>query len=213
MSARALLDRRLADCPLVAILRGVTPSEVEAIADALIEAGIRIIEVPLNSPKPLESIGRLARRFGDDALIGAGTVLDAAEVTAVADRGGQLIVSPNTDPAVITAAVGTGLVSLPGFLSPTEALSALQAGAHGLKLFPAEAAAPDVLKSIRAVLPPATPVLAVGGIIPDKIGAYLKAGASGFGLGGALYRPGDTPRRVAANAKAFVEAFDAASPE
>lgn len=207
MNSADLLSRRLAQCPLVAILRGVTPSEAEAIGETLIEAGVRIIEVPLNSPDPLESVARLARRFGEDALIGAGTVLDPADVTRVADAGGQLIVSPNTDQQVIRAACAAGLVSAPGYFTPSEAFAAIAAGAHGLKLFPAEAASPAVVKAQRAVLPKAMPLIVVGGVTPDKVAAYLAAGADGFGLGSALYVPGMTPGEVGTRARTFVEAI------
>ncbi len=194
-------------CPLIAILRGVGPEEVEEIGDALIAAGIRIIEVPLNSPDPLESIGRLARRFGNQALIGAGTVLQPEEVARVAAAGGQIIVSPGFDAAVVRAAVAAGLVSAPGFFTPSEAFGALTAGAHALKLFPAEAAPPAVVKAQRAVLPPDVPLVIVGGVTPEKIAGYRAAGADGFGLGGALYRPGQTAREVAGQARTFIAAL------
>lgn len=200
---RAHLDA----CPLVAIIRGVRPDEVEAIGETLIEAGFRIIEVPLNSPDPLDSIGRLARRFGGDALIGAGTVLRPEQVCQVADAGGRIVVSPGMDTAVIEATVAAGLVSAPGYFTPSEAFAALKAGAHALKLFPAEAASPTVVKAQRAVLPPNAPLLVVGGVTPDRMGAYLDAGADGFGLGGALYKPGQSPEEVAAAARAFVSAL------
>jgi len=164
--ALALFRSAFAACPLVAVLRGVTPGEIDAIGDALVEAGIRIIEVPLNSPDPYDSIARLARRHGGDALIGAGTVLTADQAARVAAAGGRLMVSPNTDGAVIAASVAAGMVALPGFFTPTEGFAALAAGAHGLKLFPAEGASPAFLKAQRAVLPPEVPVLAVGGITP-----------------------------------------------
>ena len=192
-----------AACPLIAILRGVKPDEVESIAESLIAAGIGIIEVPLNSPDPLASIGRLARRFGKDALIGAGTVLDAGKVAQVAAAGGQLIVSPNTDAAVIGATVKAGLVSLPGYFTPSEAFAALNAGARAIKLFPAEAASPAVLKAQRAVLAKDVPVLVVGGITPEALAPWRAAGASGFGLGSALYKPGQDARTVATQARAF----------
>ena len=198
------LKRRLAECPLVAIIRGVTPDEVEAIGEAIYEAGIRIIEVPLNSPDPMASIGRLARRMGDRALVGAGTVLDPERVAEVREAGGRLIVSPNTDRRVIEATVAAGLVSSPGFYTPSEAFEALRAGAHGLKLFPAEAATPAVVKGQRAVLPKDVPLLVVGGVRPDNMRAYLDAGADGFGLGSGLYKPGQTPEQVAAQAQAYV---------
>ena len=153
MSALADFQRHFAGCPLVAIIRGVTPGDVEAIGEALVEAGIRIIEVPLNSPDPFDSIARLAKRLGDRALVGAGTVLSVENVARVADAGGQIIVAPNTDTEVIRATVARGLVSSPGFFTPSEAFAALAAGAHALKLFPAEAASPDVVKAQRAVLP------------------------------------------------------------
>lgn len=194
----------MAECPLVAIIRGVAPDEAEAIGDALYEAGIRMIEVPLNSPQPFRSIRCLAARLGDKALIGAGTVLDAVDVARVADEGGTLIVSPNTDPAVIHAAASAGLVSMPGYFTPSEAFEALRAGADGLKLFPAEAASPKVVRAQRAVLPPDVPLLVVGGVTPDNMRAYLDAGASGFGLGSGLYKPGQTPDQVAAQARAYV---------
>lgn len=197
----------LAECPLVAILRGIRPDEVVAVGEALVAAGIRILEVPLNSPQPLDSIGLLAERLGEKALIGAGTVLDTADVAKIAERGARLMVSPNTNPAVIAAAAAAGLVALPGFFTPSEAFAALGAGAHGLKLFPAEAAGPDVLKAIRAVLPAGVPVFAVGSITPAKMAAYLAGGATGFGLGGALYRPGDNAARVGTNAREFVTAL------
>jgi len=194
-------------CPLIAILRGVRPEEVEEIGDALIAAGIRIIEVPLNSPDPLESIGRLARRFGDQALTGAGTVLHTEDVARVAAAGGRIIVSPGFDAAVVRATVEAGLVSAPGFFTPSEAFAALAAGAHALKLFPAEAAPPAVVKAQRAVLPPDVPLVVVGDVTPEKMASYRAAGADGFGLGGALYRPGQTAREVAEQARTFVAAL------
>ena len=199
------LTRRLGECPLVAIIRGVTPDQVEAIGEALIGAGIRIIEVPLNSPEPLVSVERLAKRLGGDALIGAGTVLDAEDVARVADAGGRLIVSPNSNVEVIEAAVDAGMASSPGFFTPSDAFDALEAGAHALKLFPAEAASPAVLKSVRAVLPRDVPVLVVGGVKPDGMRLWLEAGANGFGLGGGIYRPGQSPAEVAAQARAYVQ--------
>jgi 2-dehydro-3-deoxyphosphogalactonate aldolase len=194
----------LAECPLVAIIRGVTPDEAEAVGEALYAAGIRMIEVPLNSPEPFKSIRRLVARLGDRALIGAGTVLDPIDVARVADEGGRLIVSPNTDVAVIHAAATADLVSLPGYYTPSEAFQALKAGAHGLKLFPAEAASPNVVKAHRAVLPPEVPLLIVGGVSPDNMRPYLDAGANGFGLGSGLYKPGQSAAEVGDRARAYV---------
>lgn len=207
MDAPATFQARFGECPLIAIIRGVRPDEAEAIGEALVEGGIRIIEVPLNSPDPLASIERLAARLGERALIGAGTVLTVEDVGRVADAGGRIVVSPNTDAAVIAATVRAGLVSAPGYFTPSEAFAALAAGAHCLKLFPAEAAAPAVVKAQRAVLPAAVPLVVVGGITPDRMAAYLAAGADGFGLGGAIYRPGQGPAQVLAQAKAFVAAL------
>ncbi|WP_066660186.1 MULTISPECIES: 2-dehydro-3-deoxy-6-phosphogalactonate aldolase [unclassified Sphingomonas] len=198
-----------AACPLIAIIRGVTPDAVEAVGDALVEAGIRIIEVPLNSPDPLASVERLSRRLGDAALIGAGTVLTVDQVTQVADAGGQIIVSPCVNPQVIAATAAAGLVSAPGYFTPSEAFTALEAGAHVLKLFPAEAASPAVVKAQRAVLPRDVPLVVVGGITPNAMAPYVAAGADGFGLGGALYRPGQASAEVAAQARAFVAAIGA----
>lgn len=206
------LGRRLGECPLVAIIRGVTPDESEAIGEAIFEAGIRIIEVPLNSPEPLASIERLARRFGESALIGAGTVLQAADVGRVRDAGGRVIVSPNTFEPVIEAAAAAGLVSLPGFFTPSEAFSALRAGATGLKLFPAEGAAPAVVKAQRAVLPKDVPLLVVGGVSPGNMQPWLDAGAQGFGLGSGLYRPGQSTQETGAKARAYVEGLKGLSP-
>src|SRR3954463_12486402 len=183
-------DAAFARCPLVAILRGVKPDEVEAIGEALVEAGFMLIEVPLNSPDPLESIARLSRSFAGRAVIGAGTVLREHEVAAVRAAGGTMIISPNANIAVIASATAAGLVSLPGISTPTEAFAALDAGATALKLFPAEGASPSVLKAIRAVLPPGVRVLPVGGITAESLDPWLKAGAAGFGIGSALYSPG-----------------------
>jgi 2-dehydro-3-deoxyphosphogalactonate aldolase len=198
------LKRRLGECPLVAIIRGVTPAEAEEIGGALFESGIRIIEVPLNSPQPFDSIRRLAAAFGDRTLIGAGTVLDPTDVARVAEAGGRLIVSPDTRPAVIEAAVAAGMVSTPGFFTPSEGFEALRAGAHGLKFFPAEAATPAVVKAQKAVLPRDVPLLVVGGVKPDGMQAWLEAGADGFGLGGGLYKPGRSAEETAACARAYV---------
>ena len=195
-----------AACPLVAVLRGLTPDEAAPIGDALVDAGFTLLEVPLNSPDPLASIAAMAKRYAGRAIVGAGTVLTPQDVVAVADAGGALIVSPNTDPAVIRASVERGLISLPGYFTPSEAFAALHAGAHGLKLFPAEGAAPAFLKAQRAVLPKTTKVLAVGGITPDTMPQWHAAGADGFGLGSNLYRAGKSAADVARDAAAFVQA-------
>ena len=200
------LQEILAPLPLVAILRGVTPDEATAIGEALIEAGFVAIEVPLNSPEPLASIRVLADAFGERALVGAGTVRDPADVARIAAAGGRLVVMPHGDAAVIGAAKQRGLLCVPGVATPTEAFAALDAGADALKLFPAEALPPAVVKAWRAVLPKDVWLLPVGGIQPDSIAPYLAAGANGFGLGSALYKPGMTPAEVAANARAFANA-------
>lgn len=205
MTALADFTRYFAECPLIAIIRGVRPDEAEAIGAAIISAGIRIVEVPLNSPDPLVSIERLARRFGSEALIGAGTVLDPEDVKRVARAGGQIIVSPSTDTAVVRQAWDEGLVSAPGFFTPSEAFTALHAGAHALKLFPAEAASPAVVKAMKAVLPRQVPLIVVGGVKPDTMHPWLDAGANGFGLGGGIYKPGQSPEETAAKARAYVE--------
>lgn len=207
MTVLELFREKFAASPLIAILRGVKPDEVIAIGEALVEAGIGIIEVPLNSPDPLHSIGLLAQHMGDRALVGAGTVLDVEQVHAVANVGGRIIVSPSTDAAVIAATAVAGLVSSPGYFTPSEAFTALKAGAHALKLFPAEAATPAVVRAQRAVLPRDVPLLVVGGVKPDTVGPWIDAGADGFGLGSALYAPGRTPEQVGAQARAFVAAM------
>jgi len=195
--------------PLVAILRGVRPDEAVPIGEVLLDEGFGIVEVPLNSPSPLDSIRRLAEALGDRALVGAGTVLDAEAVAAVAAAGGKLIVTPHANLDVVRAAKAAGLLAVPGFATPTEAFALLEAGADALKLFPAEAAPPAVLRSILAVLPVGTEVLPVGGIRPESLADYVAAGAAGFGLGSALYRPGDTPDIVRAKAAAFRRAVEA----
>ena len=204
----AVEDFRLyfAECPLVGIVRGVTPDEAEAIAQALYDAGIRIIEVPLNSPEPFESIRIIAGKFGDRVLVGAGTVLDPADVSRVAQAGGRLVVSPNTNAAVIGATVAAGLVSSPGYFTPSEAFEAIRAGAHAIKLFPAEAASPEVVKSQRAVLPKDVPLIVVGGVTPESIPGWMAAGADGFGLGGGLYKTGQNPQTTLEKARAYVAA-------
>jgi 2-dehydro-3-deoxyphosphogalactonate aldolase len=204
MSAKGLLHRYLDECPLVAIIRGVTPDQVEAIGDAIYEGGIRIIEVPLNSPDPLKSIERLAARFADRMLVGAGTVLDTTDVQRVRDAGGRIIVSPDTNIEVIAAAAGAGLVASPGYFTPSEAFAALRAGATALKLFPAEGASPAVLKAHLAVIRTHVPVLAVGGITSDNMRPWLDAGATGFGLGGGLYKAGQNAAETLEKARAYV---------
>jgi 2-dehydro-3-deoxyphosphogalactonate aldolase len=201
-----MMDLRaaLSVCPVIAILRGVTPAEAPAVGAAVFEAGIRIVEVPLNSPAPLNSIRRLAEIYGASMLVGAGTVLQATEVEEVAAAGGRLIVSPNVDAAVVRAAKQRGLIAVPGVATPTEAFAALAAGAEGLKLFPAEMIGPPVVKALRAVLPPDTLVIPVGGVSAATIPAFRAAGANGFGLGSQLYAPGKSPAAVKASAMEIV---------
>ncbi len=203
-----MLDR-LDALPLVAILRGLTPGEAGDVGEVLVGAGFTTIEVPLNSPDPLVSIARLVGRFGDRCLIGAGTVLRVADVAAVAATGAKLIVMPHADTAIISAAKAHGMVCVPGVATPTEAFAALGAGADGLKAFPAEQIAPEVVKAWGAVLPKGTRLMPVGGITPARMAVYRAAGATGFGLGSALYKPGMAAETVAANARAFVEAWAA----
>lgn len=202
-----MLKTFLERCPLVAILRGVTPSEAVPVAETLLECGFAIVEVPLNSPDALDSIERLSHEFGRDALIGAGTVLSADEVAQVSEAGGRLIVSPNSDAAVIAESKKQDLVSLPGCCTPSEAFTALQAGADAIKLFPATMISPQTVKAIRAILPP-VPLLAVGGIDEQSFADYLAAGADGFGTGSSLYRPGKSPAEIRQKARAMVAALN-----
>jgi 2-dehydro-3-deoxyphosphogalactonate aldolase len=193
-------------CPLIAILRGIRPDEAVAVTQALEEAGIAIVEVPLNSPDPLDSLSRIARVFGDRLLVGAGTVMTPADVAAIAEAGGRLIVTPHADARVVAAAKRHGLLAVPGFFTPAEAFAMLEAGADALKLFPAEGASPAMLKALRAVLPPGARVLPVGGIDAGNMAAWAAAGAAGFGIGSSIYRPGDTPATVAAKARKLAAA-------
>lgn len=194
--------------PLVAILRGLAPDEAVATGRAIVEAGFRMLEVPLNSPQPIDSIARLAAALGDDVLVGAGTVMTPANVDAVATAGGRLIVMPHADTTVIRAAKAAGLLCVPGVATPTEAFAALDAGADALKLFPAEQSAPAVLKAWRAVLPREVPVLPVGGIAPDNMALWVAAGAAGFGIGSALYAPGRSLDDTSRRARAFAQAWN-----
>jgi 2-dehydro-3-deoxyphosphogalactonate aldolase len=201
------MREHLKELPLIAILRGITPAEAVPVGQALVDAGFRIIEVPLNSPQPLHSIELLARALGTRCLVGAGTVLSVTQVDEVARAGGRLIVMPHADALVIGAAKAKALWCAPGIATPTEGFAALAAGADALKLFPAELLAPPVLKALRAVFPPEVLFLPVGGITPQNLAAYAAAGANGFGLGSALYRPGVTPQQVAVNSRPFVSAW------
>lgn len=193
-------------CPLVAILRGLTPEEAPVIGKTLFDAGFRMLEVPLNRPGALDAIAALLRVAPDDALIGAGTVLQVSDVDAVKDAGGRLIVSPHCAPDVIAHAVRHGMVAMPGVATPTEAFAALAAGAQGLKLFPAEMIPPPAVKAMRSILPPGTPLFPVGGIQPDSMAAYVAAGATGFGIGGPLYQPGIDAGRLRQAAESFMNA-------
>lgn len=205
-SLAAALDQ----CPLIAILRGIRSDEVAEVAAVLVGAGFTMIEVPLNSPDPLSSISVLAERFGEATLIGAGTVIEAADVGRVAEAGGRMIISPNADSAVIGEAKRRDLLSIPGVATATEAFGALSAGADALKLFPAEALPPSVVKALTAVLPQDVPLLPVGGIGAANMADYLRAGAAGFGIGSSLYKPGKALADIARDAEAIVEACNSA---
>lgn len=208
-----MLSPWLDPLPLVAILRGIQPDEAVAIGNALAEAGFRVLEVPLNSPQPMESIRRLSQSLGNNYLIGAGTVMTPTQVKEVAAAGGRLIVMPHADATVIRAAKEAGMVCVPGVATPTEAFAALAAGADGLKLFPADQVSPEALKAWRAVLPKELPVLPVGGIAPNNMAPWVAAGAQGFGIGSALYAPGLAADEVARRAHAFAQAWAAVSPK
>ena len=202
----SILAQAMAQLPLIAILRGLTPAEAPAIGQALVDSGFAIIEVPLNSPEPLKSITALTQQF-PQTLIGAGTVLNAQQVKDVHAAGGRLVVAPNFNPSVVAQALALNMVVLPGVATPTEAFAALDAGAHGLKLFPAEMISPATVKALRAVLPKAAALMPVGGITPDNMAVYRAAGATGFGLGSALYAPGRSAEQVRLAAQNFVTAF------
>lgn len=193
--------------PLIAILRGIKPTEVVDVAEILIEKDFKIIEIPLNSPDPIRSIELLTHYFENHAIIGAGTVLDEASIRSIAEAGAKLVVMPNGNGIVVKAAKDRGLIAIPGIATPSEAFAMIEAGADALKLFPAEGIPPSVLKAMKAVLPSTVPILPVGGITPEKINDYLKAGAIGFGLGSALYKPGMTLRDIRKNAEAFNQAL------
>ncbi len=204
-----MLRSHLARMGFTAILRGITPEEAIPVGEALVDAGFSIIEVPLNSPRPLDSIRALADRFGERCLIGAGTVMTADEGGAVQAAGGRIIVMPHSDPSVIGAARARGMVVTPGIATPTEGFAALRQGADGLKLFPAEMLGPPVLRAMRAVFPAGTLFMPVGGITPDNLDGFIAAGASGFGLGSGLYAPGRDAREVGRRARAYAEAWRA----
>lgn len=195
-----------ARCPLIAILRGVRPDEVVEVCHALERAGVAIVEVPMNSPEPLVSIGKLAQAFGDRLLIGAGTVMTVEAVREVHGVGGKLLVTPHADPELVRTAKGLGMMAAPGFFTPAEAFSLLRAGADAIKLFPAEAANPATVKAVRAILPPGTLVVPVGGVSVENIPEWTAAGAAGFGIGSSIYKPGDTPEIVEKKARALVAA-------
>jgi 2-dehydro-3-deoxyphosphogalactonate aldolase len=203
------LNLWLQRCPFTAILRGVRPTEVESICAALENAGICIVEVPLNSPNPLESISILSRTFGNRMLVGAGTLTEPLQVSEVAAAGGQLIVTPHADTAIVRTAKAAGLIAVPGFFNPTEAFALLQAGADAIKLFPAEVLGPPMLKALLAVLPKSAIVIPVGGVDPERVGPWMAAGALGLGVGSAAYKPGDDARTVEAKAKALMAALRA----
>ncbi len=205
MDLRLCLER----CPLVAILRGVQPAEAESIGSALERAGISIVEVPLNSPHPYESISILSRSFGSRMLIGAGTLTEPSQVETVAAAGGRLIVTPHADTAIVRAAKAAGLFAIPGFFNPTEAFALLEAGADAIKLFPAEVLGPPMLKALMAVLPKQAIVIPVGGVGVEQIAPWIAAGALGLGVGSAIYKPGDDARAVEAKAQALVAAVRA----
>ncbi|WP_282167603.1 2-dehydro-3-deoxy-6-phosphogalactonate aldolase [Shewanella japonica] len=204
------LTDALKELPLVAILRGVTPEEVIAIADVLVAAGYRVIEVPLNSPNPYESIKRLSEKYGDSVVIGAGTVVSKEQVDLVKEAGGRIIISPHADIDIIQYSKKLSLYSVPGFLNPTEAYAAINAGADSLKLFPADTVGPKGLKAMSVVLPKEMPILPVGGVSPSTMKAFLDAGASGFGLGSGLYKAGMSVEQTKQNALSYVEGYQAA---
>ena len=204
----SILAQAMAQLPLIAILRGLTPAEAPAMGEALVSSGFAIIEVPLNSPEPLKSIAALTQQF-PQTLIGAGTVLNAQQVKNVHAAGGRLVVAPNFNPAVVAQALALNMVVLPGVATPTEAFAALEAGAHGLKLFPAEMITPATVKAMRAVLPKAAALMPVGGITPENMAVYRAAGATGFGLGSALYAPGRSAELVQEKSAAFVRTWQA----
>ncbi len=202
------LNEALNTCGIIAILRGVTPGGVTQVAQALYDAGIRIVEVPLNSPEPFVSIEKLAKAFAGKMVVGAGTVLSAQDVNLLKEHGGQISVSPDCNPDVIQRALALGLDPLPGVFTPTEAFTAIRAGAKHLKLFPAEAASPATIKAWKAVLPKHVQVHAVGGVTPDNMKDWLAAGATGFGIGSALYKPGSSLAKISESAHMLVSAFN-----
>lgn len=207
MSHRDTFDAAFAACPLIAILRGLTPDEAVDVGEALVAAGIRVLEVPLNSPDPLVSIRRLAAALAGRAVVGAGTVYRVSDVDAVAEAGGQIIVSPNANAPVIARAKALGLVSAPGVMTPSEAWTALEAGADVLKLFPGEMIAPTTVRAMAAVLPKGTRLVLVGGVGTGNMKDYAATPIAGFGIGSALFKPGLDAATVGANARAFIAAF------
>jgi len=206
-------EAAMSKLPLVAILRGVKPDEAIAILEVLVEAGFAMIEIPLNSPEPFLSIAAMRRAAPSDVLVGAGTVLSLDDVARLVDAGGDLMVSPNVDPEVLAAATAARLTALPGVATPSEAFAALKAGADGLKAFPAEALPAPVVKAWRAVIPRRVPILPVGGVTPANMAPYVAAGATGFGLGSALYKPGDSASAVGERARQFAAAWRALQPQ
>lgn len=207
------IETAFARCPMVAILRGLKPEEALDVGGVLLDAGFTLIEVPLNSPEPFQSIARLARRYGDDAVFGAGTVMTPGDVDRLADSGGRLVVMPHSDPVIIRAAKAAGLWCGPGVATPTEGFAALAAGADALKLFPADALPPAVLKAWRSVFPKSTRFLPVGGIDATNMRAYLAAGADGFGIGSTLFKPGKPLADIKRDAKILIAAYRKAREE